>query len=394
MASGISNPSPNLIEARSWLPTPSVMDRYIATELLFPFLFGVGAFSSLGISVGALFDLIRRVSEYGLPLSSAIEILLLRLPEFVSYSFPMAVLLATLMTYSRLSSDSELVALKGCGVSVYRMVIPALVLSLLVTGIMFTFNELIVPIANYRASTTLETALGGERWPSFQEENILYQEYQEIKGDGRDEVLTRLFYARRFDGQQMYGLTVLDFTQERLNQIISAKSAVWNYADQQWDFFDGTIYLVSSDGSYSNILRFDQQKVQIPRTPLDIASSERQDPDEMNLAESWERVRLLKQRGSRTRLRRLLVRIHEKYALPFACLVFGLAGAALGSKLRRTGRGMSFAISILIIFGYYLFYSICSALAHAEILSPLLGAWLPNLFGCVVAGFLLIRAAR
>ncbi|MEB3358691.1 MAG: LptF/LptG family permease [Synechococcales bacterium] len=394
MASGISNPSPNLIESRSWLPTLSVMDRYIAIELLFPFLFGVGAFSSLGISVGALFDLIRRVSEYGLPMSSAIEIFLLKLPEFVSYSFPMSVLLATLMTYSRLSSDSELVALKGCGISVYRMIVPALVLSLLVTGLMFTFNELIVPIANYRASTTLETALGAERWPSFQEENILYQEYQEIKGDGRDEVLTRLFYARRFDGQQMYGLTVLDFTQERLNQIISAQSAVWNYAEKQWDFFDGTIYLVSADGSYSNILRFDQQKVQIPRTPLDIASSERQDPNEMNLAESWERVRLLKQRGSRTRLRRLLVRIHEKYALPFACMVFGIAGAALGSKLRRTGRGMSFAISILIIFGYYLFYSVCSALAHAEILSPLLGAWLPNLLGFIVAGFLLIRAAR
>jgi len=164
--------------------------------------------------------------------------------------------------------------------------------------------------------------------------------------------------------------------------------------DQTWDFFDGTIYLVSEDGSYSNILRFGEQQVQIPRTPLDIASSERQDPNEMNIAESWERVRLLQQKGSRTRLRRLLIRIHEKYALPFACAVFGLVGAALGSQLRRTGRATSFAISILVIFSYYLVYSICSAMAHAEVLTPIVGAWLPNVFGFMIAGFLLIRAAR
>lgn len=366
------------------------MDRYIATELVFPFLFGVGAFSSLGVSVGALFELIRRVSEYGFPLSAAFRVLILKLPEFVAYSFPMSVLLATLMTYSRLSSDSEMIALKGCGISVYRIIVPALFMSFVVTGLTFTFNELIVPEANYQASTILENVLGEERWPSFQQENILYWEYS----DDDDEDLRRLFYARQFDGEQMHGLTVLDFSQERLNQIISSQTASWNVNDQTWDFFNGTIYMVSTDGSYSNILRFERQQVQLPRTPLDIASSERQDPNEMNIAESWERVRLLRQRGSRTRLRRLLIRIHEKYALPFACVVFGLAGAALGSQLRRTGRATSFAISILVIFSYYLVYSLCSAMAHAEVLTPVVGAWLPNVFGVLLAGGLLLRAAR
>lgn len=364
------------------------MDRYLFTELIFPFLFGVGAFSSLGVSVGALFDLIRQVSEYGLPLSTAFQILVLKMPEFISYSFPMSVLLSTLMTYSRLSSDSEMVALKGCGISVYRIIVPAVFFGLMVTGMTFTFNEMIVPEANYRASLVLENVLGEERWPSFQRENILYWEY----ADEQDEDLRRLFYAREFDGETMYGLTILDFSRDRLSQIISARSAVWNFQEETWDFSNGTIYLVSDDGSYSNILRFDQQQLAIPRTPLDIASSERRDPDEMNIAESWERVRLLKQRGSRTRLRRLLIRIHEKYALPFACVVFGLVGAALGSQLRRTGRSTSFAISVLAIFGYYLIYSVCSAFAHSEIFSPIVGAWLPNLFGFCIAAFLLVRA--
>lgn len=394
MASGVSKLPHNRLRPQNWIPQISVMDRYLATELIFPFLFGVGAFSSLGVSVGALFDLIRRVAEYGLPLETALEILLLKIPEFISYAFPMSVLLATLMTYSRLSSDSELTALKGCGISVYRMIIPAVILSFAVTGLAFTFNELIVPAANYRASTTLERALGRDRWPDFQEENILYQEYQEVQGDGRDEVLTRLFYASRFDGKEMHGLTVLDFTQAKLNQIISAESAVWNFSDKTWDFFNGTIYLVSTDGSYSNILKFQHQQVQLPRTPLDIASSERQDPNEMNLAESWERVRLLRQRGSQSRLRRLLITIHEKYALPFACVVFGIVGSALGCRLRRTGRATSFAISIVIIFSYYLLYSVCSALAHSDVLTPIVSAWLPNLFGFGIGAFLLVRASQ
>ncbi len=366
------------------------MDRYLFTELIFPFLFGVGAFSSLGVSVGALFELIRQVSEYGLPLSTAFQILILKLPEFVSYSFPMSVLLSTLMTYSRLSSDSEMVALRGCGISVYRIIMPTLFFGLVVTGMTFMFNELIVPEANYRASIVLENVLGEERWPAFQKENILYWEY----ADEDDEDLRRLFYAREFDGETMYGLTILDFSRDRLSQIISSGSAVWNFQEETWDFSNGTIYLVSDDGSYSNILRFEQQQLELPRTPLDIASSERRDPDEMNISESWDQVKLLQQRGSRTRLRRLLIRIHEKYALPFACVVFGLVGAALGSQLRQTGRSTSFAISILAIFGYYLTYSVCSAFAHSEILSPIVGAWLPNMFGFCIATFLLVRANR
>jgi hypothetical protein len=91
----------------------TVMDRYISWELTLPFLFGVGAFSSIGISIGALFELIRQVTNAGLSMALAIEIFVLKLPEFIVLAFPMATLLATMMTYSRFSSDSELIAPAG-----------------------------------------------------------------------------------------------------------------------------------------------------------------------------------------------------------------------------------------------------------------------------------------
>jgi len=149
----------------------SVMDRYIAAQLLMPFLFGVGAFSSIAVSVGAVFDLVRKVVESGLPIAIALNVFLLKLPYFIVLAFPMSTLLTTLMTYSRLSSDSELIALRGCGVSIYRLVLPAVILSFIVTGITFLFNEQIVPAANYQATLTLERALQEEK-PVFQDRNI------------------------------------------------------------------------------------------------------------------------------------------------------------------------------------------------------------------------------
>ena len=104
----------------SIIPMPAVMDRYIASELLGPFLFGVGAFSSVGVAVGILFDLVRKIVETGLPIAIASQVFLLNLPAFIVLAFPMSTLLSALMTYSRLSSDSELIALRSSGVSIYK----------------------------------------------------------------------------------------------------------------------------------------------------------------------------------------------------------------------------------------------------------------------------------
>ncbi|MEM9769613.1 MAG: LptF/LptG family permease, partial [Cyanobacteria bacterium P01_D01_bin.71] len=222
--------------AKSTLPEPartpstwhqfSVMDWYIVREILLPFLFGVGAFSSIGISVGALFELIRRVTESGLSVGLAMQIFALKLPEFIVLAFPMSTLLATMMAYSRMSADSELIALRGCGVSVRRIIAPAIAFSIAITGVTFAFNELITPAANYQADLTLDRALNSER-PPFAEHNILYQEFDDTDDDD-EQRMKRLFYAQSFDGERMYGLTVLDYTQDGLSQIVSADSAIFD----------------------------------------------------------------------------------------------------------------------------------------------------------------------
>mgnify|MGYP001803226575 FL=1 len=372
----------------------SIMDRYLTKEMVPPFLFGIAAFSSLGISIGAVFELVRRVVESGLPIGIAARVFILNFPEFIVLAFPMSTLLATLMTYSRLSSQSELTALRSCGVSVYRMVATAIFLSFLVTGLTFLFNEQIAPAAKYQATLTMRKALKTEQ-PSFKRENLIYPEFKKVeREDGsKEKVLSRLFYADKFDGKMMSGLTIIDRSQDDFSQILQAESGEWNVKDNVWDFYNGTIYLVAPDRSYRNIVRFERQQLKLPRTALDLAKESR-DYGEMNIVQALEQLEVEKLRGDDRKIRKLEVRIQQKFALPFVCVVFGLVGATLGSIPGRTGSAKSFGLSVLIIFGYYLFSNITGGLGQAGVFSPFLGAWFPNFLGLGIGLFLLGRVAK
>lgn len=379
---------PNLINI-------SILDRYIISELIAPFLFGVGLFTSVALSVDTVFDLVRQIAESGLDVRIAAQVFLLRMPEFIVLSFPMSMVLTTLMVYGRMSSDSEVIALRSCGISLYRLVIPTIIFSLFVTGLTLTFNELIVPATNYRAALTLEQALHQDRLP-VREENIFYPEYRKVPQADSDEditILMRLFYAQYFDGERMRGVTILDRSQTGLTQIISSESARWNASDNTWDFYNGTIYAVNQEGSYRNIVRFDHKELHLSSTPFDLANRKR-NYDEMNIIQSYEYLKLMEMSGNEKRIIKTKVRIQQRYALPFVCVVFGILGVALGARPQRTNRATSFGISIIVIFSYYLFSFVTGAMGQKAILSPFVAAWLPIWLGLGIAGFFLYRTSR
>lgn len=395
MATGVPTATKRSLNPLNWFSAIlSLMDRYIATELIMPFLFGVVVFSSIGVSIGVLFDLLRRATDSGLPFGIALQIFLLKLPQFVSYAFPMSMLLACLMVYGRLSGDSELIALRSCGVSVYRLVAPALVIGLIVTALNFAFNEAIVPASNLRATQILNQAINRNE-PSFRERNIFYQEFRrERQPNGKKEdVLSRTFYAKEYDGKQMKGLTVLDFSKDGLNQILQSESAQWNQTEKTWDFANGTIYLVAADGSYRNIVRFDQQQLKLPRTPLDLANKTRDD-EEMGIAETAEYIQLLEQTGNQKELRKLSLRLQQKMALPFACLAFGLVGATMGIRPQRSSRAAGFGVSLLIIVSYYILLVLGQGLHGFGYLSAFFAGWLPTIASLAAGLFLLFRLNR
>ena len=379
-----------------WQRLP-LMDRWLIAELTGPLLFGIAAFTAVSLSVGVVFELVRKVAEAGLPPLVAIQVLSLRLPGFLVLSFPMATLMATLLGYSRLSGSSELTALRSIGVSTRRMVMPALLVAALMTGLTFVFNDLIVPSANLAAANTLDSALG-RALASERGSNVVYSRFARIGPDKNNEStqpsLAQLFYARRFLKGDMLHVTLLDFSHPGQQQILTADSAVWNDARSMWEFRNGRIVSIAVDSGVTTSADFDRYFYPFTNAPVEMGKLP-SDATQMTVAQAVRAQRLLEGSGDRREARRLSVRIQEKFAFPTICLVFGLIGSSLGVRPNsRTSRSQGFGISVLLIFGYYLMSFIFSSLGIKGTLFPFMAAWSPVLIGLGAGVYLLRKASR
>ncbi len=375
----------------------NLIDRYITIELTYFFLFSLGLFSAVGVAIGTISDLIDKVLEYNFPIPIALEVLLLKIPEFIAYALPISVLLATLIAYGHLGSNNELIAMRSIGISVYRFVAPALVLSSIVTVITFLFNELVVPVANYQATIIQQKFLPPEE-QSWQKINIIYPEY-EVERDSQkrnlenNQRLKKLVYAESFDRNKLRGLIIINWTENRLDKIIVSEFAKWNEKQNVWDIFKGNIYNFSELNTTDNTEQFTHRQVVIARDPFDLVRQER-DPYEMNIAQAWEYLKLLQFSGDEKQIVMFRVRIQQKIAFPFICIIFALIGSTLGASIESVGRAKSFGLCVAIAFSYYLLSFILGALGLVGILSPFLAAWFPNFLGLGSGGWLLVKTSR
>ncbi len=366
-----------------------LIDRYILSQLIGPLVFSVGLVSILGVAIGYLSDLANKVVESNLPLVQAFEIILLKVPEFTAYALPISMMLSTLLTYGRLSNDSELIALRVCGASLYRLVVPAFMVSLVMTGITFMFSELIVPAANYRVTSILVEHLQEER-PYWQNKDIFYPDYEKVVlPDGSTEKqLRHLFFAEKFDGQKLETLTVLEWLEKRLNRIVVSDSATWNGQEETWDFFNGTIYQLAPDSSYQDTYSFKHRQLPLTKTAFEFAQQGR-DPYEMNIFQAQKYMKILRVMEDEQKLRTFQVRIQQKIAFPFICVVFGVIGSALGTSPQYINRAIGFGLSVIVVFIYYLLGFLVGSLGLIGIVSPFIAGWLPNIVGLCMGLYLL-----
>ena len=370
---------------------PSIFDVYLWKELVPPFIFSVTLFSSLGVAIATLSDLSYKIVNSNLPFVYAVQIFFLKIPEYISYALPISVLLTTLMTYSRLSKDSELIALRSCGLNLLRIIAPALILSVLVTFISFIFNEQIVPNTNYQATKILVEQINEER-KFLLRNDIFYPEYIQLKDQqgNTSKKLKRLFYAQKFDGMQMQSLTILDTEKEGLNKVIFSEKGVWNNKSKKWDLFNGFIYEVTDNPLSAEGVPFSELAFSFPKTPLDLAVNSR-DPYEMNIAQSRKYIELLRLLGDDKSVLMFQVRTAQKIAFPFVCVIFGLVGSSLGCQPNTANKATSFGICVAIVFIYYLSSFIIGGFGLIGVISPWMASWIPNLVGLLVGYYLLSK---
>ena len=373
----------------------SLLDRWIVFELLPPLFFSIAAFTVVSLSVGVIFDLIRKIVEIGLPLPIAIQILLLKLPSFVVISFPMAMLLSTLLAYGSLNENSEIKALKSIGISIYRIILPGLILSILMSYMTFIFNNNIVPSTNKQAEIVLANSLG-RSFVNEEGEDIIFSKKGEIIDpytNYKKRGVTHLFYAWKFVDGKMLDVTIIDFSKLGFTQMLKAKKGIWNNEKNNWEFFDGDLLTLSPDGSNTRT-KFLSFLYPLGTELTNIAQLPK-DANDMNLREAKTAMKLYQSTGNIKEARRMKVRIQEKFTLPIACSVFALIGSSFGVMQKKGGgRSQSFGLSIILILIYYILSFSFSSLGVKGLINPFFAAWSPVFLSMLGVSFLLKQASK
>ena len=277
-----------------------LLDQYIWQQLIFVFIGSLGFLAGLGATIGTVSDLTYKISEYNLPLTVAVQIFFLKIPEYTAYALPISLLLTTLLVYGRLNLNLELVAFFSSGINVYSVVKPAILLSILITVATFLLNEFIVPPANYRVAY-LENIFLPQTKSYLQKKDIFYPEYKTFSKN--QSKLVRLYYANYFDGNSLQDITIIDWKNSYIQKIIFARQAIWNDEQKLWNFFDGRIenfepiksnftLLTPISSNLAKVDFFQQKSLLLPTTFFEIANKQN-DPEKMSLRTAKKYLKLI-----------------------------------------------------------------------------------------------------
>lgn len=355
------------------IPGLKIVDRYIANEFWQPLLFGIGIVTGVWFGADQLKTIFNLVMRSGVPIEMALTILGLHLPEVIVLTIPIGVLLGTLLVFNRLSGDSEIIALRTSGVSFYRIMVAPLMFGLMTSLLSFGLNEAVVPWAN-RTSKKLEfVALYKTELPAGQANFTYFERSKDLK-------LDRIFYVGYYSGRFLSNIIILDFTRDKLVQIIAATSGLWSNGN--WTLEKGRTYVLAGDSDITRVLQFDKLVIPGLSNVQKVLDTGKVSPKEMNMIELGNYLELLKNSNGQTN--DLLVRYYQKFAQPLACLIVALAGAPLGLLARRSRSNLGLIYSAVVVFLYYVLQSSSGAMGEAGRIPPMLAAWLPNIvIGCL-----------
>ncbi len=356
-----------------------LLDRYVLAELLYPFLFGVAAFSSIFIASTMLFKLTKYITQYGASMDAVARLFFYSLPEVINYTFPMSMLLAALMAFGKLSGSSEITAMKAGGVSYYRIVAPVLIVGFIVSMFSLVWAEKVVPVAKAKCSEIVDYEIKNSTKPTGVTDHIVIKSF---KGSNQ-----RITYANKFDEAKgkMTNITIEEFERGQIVRIQTAKEGFWE--NGTWRMVNGNVFSLNDEEGVTSTAKFAEQIIPIDMSPKQIAW-EQKEPEEMTIAELREYINLLESRGESAP--KQWCEIYMRISIPLASFFFAMIGAALGTQKQRTSSSIGLGISIIVIFIYYAVMSFTTGLGKGGAMPPFLACMLPNIL-CLIIGVKLLK---
>ena len=357
-----------------------ILDRYILKEVAAPFVFGVATFTLLFVSGGVLFQVAKLMVEGHASLGVAFTFLMNMLPGILFYTFPMSVLLACLLSFGRLSGESELVAMKAGGIRFLRICMPGIIFALVISFLALYVSDSLAPDSTYRANNIFLQYMTQDAGNIVKENIVL----RETTKDGSE----RMIYIRRFEEKtaSLQDIFIHYFKDGRRVREVFAPSAAW--VNNMWVLHAPRTYDFGPEQSLTLESRSLEAQLPLQQSLQDFAKRERHYHDEMTRAQLKQTLKdiLSTEKQKTSKYKEIEVFLAQKLSVPFSCFVFGLFGIPLGTRPHRTSTSIGLGLSLIFIFIYYVIMTLGMSLGKNGTLPPDLACWLPNIiFGAVGA---------
>ena len=362
-----------------------IVDRYIIREILLPFAIALVVLSFVLI-IPFIIELAEQLIQKGVSGPTILQLMVTLLPATLGLTIPMALLIAVLIAFGRLSGDREIVVLMACGVSPYRLLRPVFGFAVVAAAVTLWVMIEAIPNANqnHREITTrivADRAEGQVRPRVFFEDfpnTVLYvREVPQTGGwqdvvaaDTRNAAQPILYVAKR-------GRMVVNREARTIQMVLE------NGAQHTTRSADPAAYEIARFKEL--VLSLDPESV-FPRVGPARGERELTIPELQELRAGLE--------GRNLPFHRPVIEIHKKFSIPTACLVFALLAVGLGVTNRKDGKLASFVLGLAVIFAYYVIMFGAEAMAKGALIPAWSAMWIPNFVLGALGIALLIARTR
>ena len=360
------------------LPGWSLLDRYVAAT--YARIAGLAALAMAGIFYIATFldmadEVFKGIASWGM-LGTYFWF---ATPQYVYYVTPLAVLIATLVTIGLLTKNSELVVMKACGISLYRVAFPMIAGALVAGGVLFTLEETILGPSNRRAEAIRHVIRGG----SPQTFDVLNRRW--VAGSSGE-----IYHYNYFDPatRQLNGLSIYEFgaRPDTLARRTYLERAVYAGQGDTWRVEQGWVREFSETGETPTFAPITQAETAIE--PIGYFAT--QQPDERFMSYSQLRDYVTRLRSSGFDVSQQQVALERKLSFPFVTIVMTLLAVPFAVTTGRRGAMYGIGVGIVLALAYWTSISVFAALGSGGLVPPTLAAWAPNLLFGAGAGYLLL----
>ncbi len=364
---------------------PLILDDYILREFLTTLGLVLVTFVML-LLVFTFFELIGDIIRNKTPFITVGDYLINLTPSMIYTITPLSVLLAVLVTFGTMHRNNELTAMKATGISLYRVALPVLVISLIVASALFAFDETYVPTAN-RRQEALRSVIKGKPAQTF-----FRPDQKWMFGSQQPGTPDRIFYYQFFDpvNYRFADVTVfeIDPATFTLSRRIFAATARWEPEVQQWIFENGWVRTFSGDAVKDYQSFAVRTFPEIPERPQYFKKESLQS-QEMSFAQLSRYIRDLSQSGFDTMP--LRVQLNVKLAYPLITLVMAVLAIPFALSMGRRGSMTGIAAAIGLAVAYWVTAAIFQAMGNVNMLPAILAAWSPDVLFGLVGSYLLLK---